>query len=148
MRMETLRQQATKVQNAIEGILREQERRQRIALEDASTKVNATSVQRRAVEDLLALTSDGGAREQAVINMLMDGDVAAATAALGQALPPPPPGGVGGAAAPAGPPAPAPPKKGKSAACPKCKTKIPVESDVRPIKIECPTCGTKGTLKK
>jgi predicted RNA-binding Zn-ribbon protein involved in translation (DUF1610 family) len=31
--------------------------------------------------------------------------------------------------------------------CPKCKTKIKVESDERPIKIECPNCGAKGTIK-
>jgi len=43
-------------------------------------------------------------------------------------------------------------KKGKTAEvrtvpCPKCKGKVPVESDERPITIVCPSCGTKGTLK-
>ncbi len=31
--------------------------------------------------------------------------------------------------------------------CPKCKSKIEVDSDERPIKIECPNCGAKGTIK-
>ncbi len=32
--------------------------------------------------------------------------------------------------------------------CPKCKTPIPIKSDDRPLKIKCPECGAKGTLKE
>ncbi|MEM2899627.1 MAG: PKD domain-containing protein, partial [Thermoplasmata archaeon] len=34
-----------------------------------------------------------------------------------------------------------------SAKCPKCKTIIKIESNERPIALQCPNCGTKGTLK-
>jgi DNA-directed RNA polymerase subunit RPC12/RpoP len=31
--------------------------------------------------------------------------------------------------------------------CPMCMFRIPVESDERPLVLECPKCGTKGKLK-
>jgi hypothetical protein len=45
------------------------------------------------------------------------------------------------AAAPAAAPA------GQMIKCPKCATPFPVTSTERPITIECPNCGAKGTLK-
>jgi DNA-directed RNA polymerase subunit RPC12/RpoP len=38
-------------------------------------------------------------------------------------------------------------EKATTIRCPKCKGKIKVTTDKRPLKIECPACGTKGTLK-
>lgn len=32
--------------------------------------------------------------------------------------------------------------------CPRCKGKVPIYTDERPLDIECPSCGKKGTLKK
>ncbi len=41
----------------------------------------------------------------------------------------------------------APSGKGSITKCPKCKTIIKLESANRPIAVQCPNCGTKGTLK-
>jgi molecular chaperone DnaK len=38
-------------------------------------------------------------------------------------------------------------KKAKSIPCPKCKAKIKITSDERPLKITCSKCGAKGTLQ-
>jgi len=35
----------------------------------------------------------------------------------------------------------------KKIKCPKCKGKIPVFTNKRPITVECPQCGKRGTLK-
>ena len=41
-----------------------------------------------------------------------------------------------------------PKKPIKHIKCPKCKGKVPIYTKKRPVKIECPECGKKGTLKK
>lgn len=40
-----------------------------------------------------------------------------------------------------------PPAKPMRVPCPKCKTKITIETDERPVSIKCPKCGAKGTIK-
>ncbi|MFA5772123.1 MAG: hypothetical protein WC974_05285 [Thermoplasmata archaeon] len=40
------------------------------------------------------------------------------------------------------------PRVVKIIACPKCRGKIEITSEKRPIKIKCPKCGAEGTLKK
>ena len=36
----------------------------------------------------------------------------------------------------------------KEIPCPRCKSKVPIYTEDRPLDIECPSCGKKGTLKK
>jgi hypothetical protein len=36
----------------------------------------------------------------------------------------------------------------KEIPCPRCKSKVPIYTEERPLDIECPNCGKKGTLKK